>query len=104
MSSSFFNPSFAFSSHFDPGESAGCAPRPRSSPAAAPDLPCRRFSPLRTRCFLSAGFLVRMEINPFPTLSGAAEARLGPDPRSPRFQRREGLGLAPVQLRPLAVA
>lgn len=26
MSSSFYNPSFAFSSHFDPGESARAAP------------------------------------------------------------------------------
>lgn len=75
--SSFSNPSFAFSSHFDPGE---CAAPPRPGPAAADMM------------LPGARFLFCMEINPFPTQRG--EDWLGQDPCGPEVGWA-GLGLTP---------
>ncbi|XP_021096791.1 serine/threonine-protein kinase LMTK1 isoform X3 [Heterocephalus glaber] len=76
MSSSFFNPSFAFSSHFDPGESAGAPGQlPVQLPAPGPPTADMLLRP-------SAEFPFCMEINPSSTLSRRRGREHGRTPKA----------------------
>ncbi|KAK2112304.1 hypothetical protein P7K49_012051, partial [Saguinus oedipus] len=84
MSSSFFNPSFAFSSHFDPGESQ--RPGLRVLPPSVPPPPPTRHRP-------RSGFARKLTLSP-----PRAQPRREPDPLA--APSPEGQALGPCAHRP----